>query len=79
MTEIRVYGTDWCGDCAQAKSFMDAHNITYDWINIDDETQYRNYVTGLNRGKMRVPTIVFADGSILVEPSNEELSEKLSI
>jgi len=28
---------------------------------------------------MRVPTIVFEDGSILVEPTNEELSEKLSI
>ena len=79
MANIKVYGTDWCGDCVRAKSFMDGNNIIYDWTNVDEETQYKEYITGLNGGEMRVPTIVFEDGSILVEPTNEELSEKLSI
>ncbi|MEC8890447.1 MAG: glutaredoxin domain-containing protein [Chloroflexota bacterium] len=79
MAKIKVYGTDWCGDCVRAKSFMDNNNITYDWTNVDEETQYQEYITGLNNGEMRVPTIVFVDGSILIEPTNEELSEKFSI
>ena len=58
---------------------MDGNNIIYDWTNVDEETQYKEYITELNDGEMRVPTIVFGDGSILVEPTNEEISEKLSI
>ena len=57
----------------------DRNNIIYDWTNVDEETQYKEYITDLNDGEMRVPTIVFEDGSILIEPTNEELSEKLSI
>ena len=58
---------------------MDGNNIIYDWTNVDEETQYKEYITELNDGEMRVPTIVFEDGSILVEPTNEELSEKFSV
>ena len=58
---------------------MDGNNIIYDWTNVDEETQYKEYITNLNDGEMRVPTIVFEDGSILVEPTNEELSEKFSV
>ena len=79
MANIKVYGTDWCGACVRAKSFMDGNNIIYDWTNVDEETQYKEYITELNDGEMRVPTIVFEDGSILVEPTNEELSEKFSV
>ena len=79
MANIKVYGTDWCGDCVRAKSFMDGNNIIYDWTNVDEETQYKEYITELNDGEMRVPTIVFEDGSILVEPTNDELSEKFSV
>ena len=31
----------------------------------------------LNDGKQIIPTIVFGDGSVLVEPSDAELSAKL--
>ena len=36
-------------------------------------------VLKINNGQKRVPTILFPDGSVMVEPSNSELAEKLSI
>jgi hypothetical protein len=33
----------------------------------------------VNQGRRIVPTIIFPDGSILVEPSNAELAEKLGL
>jgi len=36
-------------------------------------------VLELNGGKQIIPTIVFADGSHIAEPSNEELAEKLGL
>ena len=79
MSDIKVYGTTWCGDCTRAKLFMDENGVSYDWTDVDEETQYQDYIKGLNNGQMRVPTIIFPDGSILVEPSNEELAEKISV
>jgi mycoredoxin len=34
-------------------------------------------VVKINKGNRSVPTIVFPDGSVLVEPSNAELEKKL--
>ena len=79
MAEIKMYGTTWCGDCTRAKAFMDEHNVDYDWTNVDEETQFVELVLQLNNGERRVPTMVFPDGSVLVEPSNQELAKKLSI
>tara|TARA_Y100000588_G_scaffold139430_1_gene153271 strand:- start:301 stop:573 length:273 start_codon:yes stop_codon:yes gene_type:complete len=79
MSDIKVYGTTWCGDCTRAKQFMDENGVSYNWTDVDEETQYQDYIKGLNNGQMRVPTIIFPDGSILVEPSNEELAEKIPV
>ena len=35
------------------------------------------FVIAKNDGKRIIPTIVFEDGSILTEPSNQELARKL--
>ena len=78
-SEIKVYGTTSCGDCTRAKQFMDENGVSYNWTDVDEETQYQDYIKGLNNGQMRVPTIIFPDGSILVEPSNKELAEKIPV
>ena len=74
---ITVYGTDWCGDCKRAKLYFDTHGIDYDWIDIEQDADASLKVMELNGGYRSVPTIVFQDGSVLVEPSNAELAQKL--
>ena len=76
---ILVYGADWCFDCRRAKRFFNQNNIAYQWINIDQDKEGERIVLEVNRGMRSIPTIVFNDGSILVEPSNAELSSKLGI
>lgn len=82
MTEpstIICYGTDWCFDCHRARKFFDEHNITYQWVNIDRDPQAEAFVQKVNNGYRSVPTIVWPDGSILVEPSRRELARKLGM
>ena len=76
---IKVYGTNWCGDCWRARRYLDQNKIAYDFINIDGDKEAELFVKTTNRGMRSVPTIVFADGSILVEPSNKQLAEKLGL
>jgi len=77
--QIILYGTTWCGDSRRAKGLFDKNNITYQWVDIDQDQSARLIVEGYNHGNRSVPTIVFPDGSILVEPSTNKLAEKLGI
>lgn len=76
---IKVYGTSWCVDCFRARRFLDAHQIAYQWINIKQDTGAQEFVRKANQGNLSVPTIVFEDGTILSEPSNSELKQKLGL
>lgn len=71
-----MYGTTWCGDTKRAKKFFEEHHIDYEWINIDKDSEGSKRVQALNNGFKSVPTIIFPDGSILVEPDNETLRNK---
>ncbi|GAP62856.1 thioredoxin reductase [Ardenticatena maritima] len=79
MSSIRVYGALWCPDCRRSKAFLNEHQIAYEWIDIEEDADARRYVETLNDGKRIIPTIVFPDGSYLVEPSNAELAQKLGL
>lgn len=80
MTTIEViYGTEWCGDCVRSKNLLDKKEVPYKWVDIDFDEDAKKRAAELNGGKWKVPTIVFSDGSILIEPSDEELSKKLGI
>ena len=79
MKEIVMYGTTWCNDCTRAKRFIERNDVKYKWINIDHEEEYVDYVLDVNDGMRIVPTIVFADGSILAEPSDRDLALKLEL
>ena len=74
QADIQVYGADWCGDCRRAKAFMEQHDVHFEWIDVEDDPEAREVVVRLNNGKRIIPTIIFPDGSILVEPSNAELA-----
>jgi len=76
-SNIIIYGTLWCGDCRRTRNFLDRNNILYKWINIDKDKKAESYVIEVNHGNRSVPTLLFPDGSILVEPSNQTLSEKI--
>ena len=74
---ITMYGTTWCGDCSRAKMVLDARGVAYRWVDIGEDRAARDHVRQLQNGGQTVPTIVFEDGSILIEPSNAELAQKL--
>ena len=76
---ITLYGNSWCGSSRRFRLLLDGHRIPYRWIDIDSDEQAAKYVESLNHGFRSVPTVVWPDGSILVEPSNEELVKKLGI
>ncbi len=77
--EIVVYSTVWCPDCKRAKRFLAEQRIPYVNIDIEQDAEAMALVEAINQGKRVIPTIVFPDGDILVEPTNAQLAEKLGL
>ena len=76
---ITIYGAYWCPDCRRSKQFLGEHQIPYQWVDIEQDPAGERFVIEQNGGKRIIPTIVFADGSSLTEPSNAQLAAKLGL
>lgn len=76
---IIFYGAAWCADCRRSKQYLDSHNIAFEYINIDNDPKAAQKVVEINKGFQSMPTIVFPNGHILVEPSNEQLQKEIDL
>ena len=76
---ITIYGAYWCPDCRRSKQFLGEHQIPYHWVDIEQDPEAERFVIEKNQGKRIIPTIVFDDGSFLVEPSNAALAAKIGL
>jgi mycoredoxin len=73
-----MYSTTWCSDCKLAKRVFNELNVTYTEIDIEKDDAARAEVVRINNGGQSVPTIIFPDGSVLVEPSAAVLKAKIA-
>lgn len=80
MTEsfekITMFGADWCGDCRRSAAFFAAAGIDYDYIDLVAEPEQARRAEQIS-GRKNIPVIVFPNGTVLVEPSNDQLAAAL--
>ena len=72
-----MYGAEWCGDCRRARRLLEDRRVAYEWIDLEarpEETPKARQAAG---GRRNIPVIVFPDGSVLVEPTDQELEQAL--
>ena len=73
-----MFTTTWCGYCRRLKSQMDRAGISYDEVNIEQVPEAAALVAKVNNGNETVPTLWFADGSTLTNPSVGQVQAKLA-
>jgi mycoredoxin len=78
MAELTMYSTTWCGYCRRLKMELDEAGIGYTEINIESDPGAAAFVESVNRGNQVVPTVVFADGTAVTNPSFTEVQERLA-
>jgi thioredoxin reductase (NADPH) len=78
-TQLTVYGATWCSVCKRAKKFLGEQRVHYNWVDIEQDAGGLALVERVNDGKRIIPTIIFEDGGMLVEPSNAELAARLGL
>ena len=78
MSEVIVYGADWCGDCRRSEALLKALNVNYEKRDVEQSAEYTEEARSIS-GRTNIPVILFADGKHLVEPTDPELHAELSI
>lgn len=74
---IKFYGATWCPDCRRAKQYLNDRGVEYEYINLEENPDAVAEVEKINHGLQSIPTILFPDGEVLVEPSNEQLAKAI--
>ena len=75
---LRMYTTRWCGFCRRLKSQLARDGIEVLEVDIEADPDAADYVMSVNGGNQTVPTVVFADGSALTNPSAAQVKLRLT-
>ncbi|WP_158840784.1 FAD-dependent oxidoreductase [Polaribacter sp. L3A8] len=78
MTEILLYGADWCPDCRRAKTYLKENNIEFTFVDVDLDKEATAKVEAINNGKRIIPTLIIK-GKSYTNPNNVELAAVLGI
>ena len=72
-----LYSTPWCGYCHRLKSQLQREGISFDEVDIEQVPEAARIVEQANGGNQTVPTLVFADGTALTNPSVAQVKAQL--
>ncbi|MEV6828341.1 glutaredoxin domain-containing protein [Amycolatopsis sp. NPDC051102] len=75
--KLTVYGASWCPDVKRSRALLDREGVEYSYVDVEADEAAERRVRELQDGARRIPTIVWEDGTFLVEPSDDELSARL--
>jgi mycoredoxin len=75
---VTMYTTTWCGYCRQLKRGLTSAGIEFAEVNIEEDESAATLVMSVNGGNQTVPTLVFADGTALTNPSVADVQAQLA-
>lgn len=77
MAAFTMYSTPWCGYCHRLKGQLNRAGIEFTEVDIEQVPEAAEIVEKVNNGNQTVPTLVFADGTAMTNPSLAQVAEKL--
>lgn len=78
IPHVVMYCRKWCGDCARARVWLDAHHIAYTEVDVEEDPTARARAESHNQGHLHTPTFEIGDG-VCVDFRPDTLSELLGI
>jgi mycoredoxin len=79
MSSFTMYTTPWCGYCRRLKGQLDREGIAYEMVDIEQRPEAAQIVESANNGNQTVPTLVYADGTAMTNPSVAQVKAHLAM
>ena len=74
--QVAVYGTRWCAATQMIRRYLDRHQVSYDFYDIDLDREANRQVKWWAGGNASHPTLQIG-GEVYVEPSTGEVERAL--
>lgn len=75
-----LYGHNYCPQVSGLRRNLDSNNVDYEWREVTtDYPHYQAELKALAGGYLSVPTVIFPDGSVMVEPPTRSVLQKLGL
>jgi len=75
---LTMYTTTWCGFCKNLKRQLGKAGVEVQEVDIERDPEAAKFVESVNGGNQTVPTLLFADGSTLCNPSAAQVQKRLA-
>jgi mycoredoxin len=75
VSELTMYTTVWCGYCRRLKAQLGRAGISFREVDIEHEAAAAKFVASANGGNQTVPTVLMPDGSVLTNPTIDQITE----
>lgn len=75
---VTMYTTTWCGFCKNLKRQLGKAGVEITEVDIERDPEAAQFVETVNGGNQTVPTLLFPDGSTMVNPSAAQVQAKLA-
>jgi mycoredoxin len=76
--QLTMYTTSWCGYCFRLKTALKSEGVSWTEVDIEGDPEAADFVMSVNGGNQTVPTVKFADGTTLTNPSAKAIKAKLA-
>ncbi len=75
---VTMYTTQWCGFCKRLKAQLGRVGVEMTEVDIERDEEAATFVESVNGGNQTVPTLLFADGTTMCNPSAAKVQAKLA-
>jgi thioredoxin reductase (NADPH) len=76
---VRVVGHRWSPLSHEVRNFLARNQAPYQWLDIESDPEARQLLAAAKVDAARLPVVLLQDASVLVQPSNLELADKIGL
>ncbi|MGP3533345.1 glutaredoxin family protein [Microbacterium sp. RD1] len=75
-SSVTMFGAQWCIDCRRTKAQLDALGVPYEYVDLEADPAAADVAREIS-GRTSIPVVVYPDATHHVEPSNDDVEQKL--
>lgn len=76
---VRLLGALWSAPCHELKDFLARNSIPYQWRDVEHDAEAAALLGADGNDEGKVPVLVFPDGTRLVQPTRQQVAEKVGL
>jgi len=79
LGSLIIIGHRFSPESHQTRDFLVRHGVPFQWLDVERDEEARRLLDAAGVNAQRLPVAMFPDGTMLVQPTNEEIARKIGL